>query len=217
VKTVRFSELVESCGKPETHLLLIEPRKDKTLQAAIKSNRVMTLYQGSGSTKTDYGAIGFEEGPERQFLIFPKSLNPFADRRVVGIKYDLLESAPMFAKEEATKNKAAPKVTKQQPEARADQESKSPAGKAPKPVRKTKPEKKPATPTAEKEERAERQAAKETSEKLVQFPKPEPREEVAALGNEVDEVKRRIREAMDMLEQGKQVAAFNLLKRIVEG
>src|ERR1700737_4104412 len=39
MKTVRFAKVVESCGKPDTHLLLTDPAEDKALQAAIKSNR----------------------------------------------------------------------------------------------------------------------------------------------------------------------------------
>jgi hypothetical protein len=214
MKTVRFSEIVESCGKPDPHLLLIEPTKDKMLQAAIRSNRVMTLYQGSGSTKTDYGSIGFEEGSERQFLIFPKTVKPFVGRRVVGIKYDLLEALPLLTKNEATKSKPAIKEDKRKREEKPDHETKRPAGKLPKAVQKTKTDKGPAKTEAEGPD--EERPAKESSEKLVQFPKPEPTEEVTAPGSEVAEIKRRIREAMDVLEQGKQVAAFNLLKRIVE-
>jgi hypothetical protein len=33
---------------------------------------------------------------------------------------------------------------------------------------------------------------------------------------EVEEIKKQVRQAMKILEEGKQVAAFNLLKRIVE-
>jgi hypothetical protein len=214
MKTVRFSEVVESCGKPDTHLLLIEPAKDKILQAAIRSNRVMTVFQGSSTSKTDYGAVGFEEGSERQFLLFPKTLKPFAGRRVVGIKYDLLESAPAFGKAEATEDIPAAKEKKQQLKVEAGQDSKTSASKPPKPVRRTKTEERQATPHVAAREKEH--PAKAPPEKLVQFPKPEPSEKGVALGNEVTEIKRRVREAMDMLEQGKQVAAFNLLKRIVE-
>jgi hypothetical protein len=111
MKTVRFSEVVKSSGKPDTHLLLIAPAKDKTLQAAIKSNRVMTVYQESGSTKSDYGTIGFVEGSSRQFLVFPQTLKPFADKRVIGIKYDLLESMPVSKGETKTEIGQASKPT----------------------------------------------------------------------------------------------------------
>jgi hypothetical protein len=209
MKTVRFSEIVESCGKPDSHLLLIEPTKDKTLQAAIRSHRVMTVYQGSGTSKTDYGTVGFEEGSERQFLIFPKTLKPFADRRVIGIKYDLLESAPILEKDRATKHEPSVKEDKRRPKTRPDQDAQK-STKPLKAIAESKPEKRAA------EERREEHPAKAPSEKLVQFPKPEPSKGTAAPGNEVEQIKRRVREAMHILEQGRQVAAFNLLKSIVE-
>ena len=86
MSTVRFSKVLEACGKPDIHLLLVDPAKDKTLQAAIKSDRVMTLYQQSGGT--DHGVVGFEQGRSRQFLVFPKPLKPFLGQRIVGNKYD---------------------------------------------------------------------------------------------------------------------------------
>ena len=49
---------------------------------------------------------------------------------------------------------------------------------------------------------------------IVRFAKPQVEEE----GNEgIQEPKNQIRHAMEVLEEGKQVAAFNLLKRIVNG
>jgi pyruvate-formate lyase len=53
-------------------------------------------------------------------------------------------------------------------------------------------------------------------EKVVEFPKPESNQRRPDRSDEVEELKRRVREAIDVLEQGKQVAAYNLLKRIVE-
>jgi hypothetical protein len=54
------------------------------------------------------------------------------------------------------------------------------------------------------------------SEKVVEFPKPHSNEQRPDRSDEVERLKRQVREAMDVLEQGKQVAAYNLLKRIVE-
>jgi hypothetical protein len=216
MKTVRFSEVVNSSGKPETHLLLIAPAKDKTLQAAIKSNRVMTVYQGSGTTKTDYGTIGFEEGSSRQFLVFPKPLKSFADKRVIGIKYDLLESMPVLERGEGRtpKGRPAPKEDQRQRKPKADRAPKSTVDKAPKAIPKTEAEEK--SPPPQVDEQSKERAKKPSREKLVEFPKPEPSHEVSDTSAEVEELKRRVREAMDVLEQGKQIAAFNLLKRIVE-
>ena len=106
MNTIRFSEVVNSSGKPDTHLLLTAPAKDQKLQTAIKSNRVMTVYQGSGSTKADYGIVGFAEGSSRQFLLFPKALKSFEGKRVIGIKYDLLESMPVSKEETTSKPKS---------------------------------------------------------------------------------------------------------------
>jgi hypothetical protein len=194
MKTVRFAKIVESSGKPDAHLLLTDPAEDKTLQAAIKSNRVMTVYQESGSTKTDYGTVGFEKGTSRQFFLFPNTLKAFAGQRVVGIKYDLLESIPL------SKN---------------DRTSKPIGGQTQKVAPKSKPaEEKPPATTDEKPRKKRPKSV--PPDKLVEFPKTKPSEETSAASNEVQELKRRVREAMDILEQGKQVAAFNLLKRIVE-
>jgi hypothetical protein len=214
--TVRFAKIVESCGKPDTHLLLIDPAKDKGLQAAIKSNRVMTVHQQSGGTKTDYGTIGFEQGASRQFLLFPKTLKPFADKRVIGIKYDLLESVPVLEKEG-------------QPKPVADQSRKPPAktlsqtgDKAPNQISDKALKVIPKSEVGKKTETAKIDASstegkkKAPSEKLVEFPKPGASAEVSDHREELEELKRQVREAMDLLEQGKQVAAFNLLKRIVD-
>jgi hypothetical protein len=51
---------------------------------------------------------------------------------------------------------------------------------------------------------------------VVEFPKPHSNEQRPDRSDEVEGLKRQVREAMDVLEQGKQVAAYNLLKRIVE-
>jgi hypothetical protein len=214
MKTVRFAKILESAGKPDIHLLLTEPAKDKTLQTAIKSDRVMTLYQESGSTKTDYATVGFEEGKSRQFLVFPKTLKPFAGQRVVGIKYDLLESIPVSKNERALeprtgktskpeRNRAANAVNNQTP-AETDPTPRIIKSEAVKKTRRTRAQ-----------ESADEPAKKAPPEKLVEFPKLESTQEISD-SKEVEALKRRVREAMEALEEGKQVAAFNLLKRIVE-
>ena len=93
MKTIRFSQVVEACGKPHLHLLLIDPKKDDALQRAIKTHRVMTVHQSPGGTKADFGTIGFEVRPG-QILIFPKTLKRFANRRVVGIDFGLVAETP---------------------------------------------------------------------------------------------------------------------------
>lgn len=176
MKTARFANVVAKCGPPEIYLALMEPAKDRTLQTAVKAQRVMTVLQDAVGTKTDRGEVGFTPGRARQFLVFPKSLRVFAGRTVVGIKYDLLGS------------KETPKSERAAPPRRQAKKSK--------PKRHTGRPEKPALAV---------------SEKVIAFkpgPKDDEDEEIAA-------IKKQVRHAMALLEDGKAVAAFNLLKRAV--
>lgn len=161
---------------PENYLVLMEPTKDRTLQKAMKANRVMTVRQEVAGSKADRGEIGFEPGPGRQFLVFPKTLRAFAGRVVVGIKYDLLNS-PEVPKSERASPARTPKA----------------------------PKVKPAAAMRRKPPRAP-----DVSHNVVAF-KPDEEEE----NEEVADLKKRVRHAMAVLEDGKPVAAFNLLKAIV--
>src|SRR3954471_297051 len=113
--TVRFAKVVAKYGEPEAHLILIGPAKDRALQAAIKADRVLTVFQDSVGNRADHGTVGFHPGKERQYLIFPKSLRAFAGIDVIGIKYDLLattEEAPNTERAPAQRvAKALPKQT----------------------------------------------------------------------------------------------------------
>ncbi len=53
----------------------------------------MSVLKGTEGTKRDFGLVGFHPGKGTQYLIFPKSLRAFKDRRMAGIKYDLLQRA----------------------------------------------------------------------------------------------------------------------------
>src|SRR5580704_14989840 len=198
VSTVRFSKVIEASGKPDIHLLLIDPAKDKTLQTAIKSDRVMTVYQQSG--ETDHGIVGFEQGRSRQFLVFPKPLKAFQGQRIVGIKYELLEDAPTPKPEPAKKEPAKPAAEQPQEPASA-KEGSEPSKRAD-----------PQTPTvvtkvvAAKQKQAARVAEKardqgnsgaDSQDKVVQFQKPEPAEQPAAASerDDIKELKQRVREA----------------------
>ena len=64
--------------------------RDPVFQKALKNHRVLSVHQELVGTKKDHGLVGFSEGPHAQYLIFPKSLRRFADRRVIGIDYELL-------------------------------------------------------------------------------------------------------------------------------
>ncbi len=196
MKTVRFSNLVDSSGKPDTYLLFVEPEDDRTFQKAVKSKRVVTVFQNASGNKTDHGEVGFAPGPSRQYLVFPKSVGAFDGRKVVGIKYDLLESAPI------------PKSK------RADRPSPPPKRR---PVRAKVEKAKKTTFEPEEKAREEREKELEASRKVVKFPKPaaEEPEEDDEESEAIEEMKAQVRKAMGELEKGKQVAAFNLLKRIV--
>ena len=58
-------------------------------------------------------------------------------------------------------------------------------------------------------------AEESASARVVKFPASKAEDE-APPNEEVEEIKKQVRQAMKIFEKGKQVAAFNLLKRIVE-
>lgn len=97
MKTVRFANVVEASGAPETYLLWTPAANDKVFQRALKEHRVMTLHQELRGSKKDYGQVGFHEEANAQFLVFPKSLRRFEDRRVVGIDYALFSQSSRAA------------------------------------------------------------------------------------------------------------------------
>jgi hypothetical protein len=75
----------------------------------------MTIHQRPTGTKTDYGTIGFEKNVSGQVLIFSKSLRSFADKRVIGVKYDLLEWPSVPKNQQAPKAQPAKPATKSKP------------------------------------------------------------------------------------------------------
>jgi hypothetical protein len=77
---------------------------------------------------------------------------------------------------------------------------------------------KPTRPHSPREKGARKDwtRSKPALEKVVHFATPEPAKEPDEEGDAIREIKNQVRRAMDMLEEGKQVAAFNLLKRIVD-
>jgi len=88
VKTARFSQVIEKCGKPQVYTLWQKPSADRHLQSQIKSNRVMTVQKSESGT--DFGIVGFKERKGATYLVFPKSLKRFADKRIVGIGWALV-------------------------------------------------------------------------------------------------------------------------------
>jgi hypothetical protein len=87
-KTARFSQVIEDCGKPQVYTLWQKPSGDRYLQAQIKKNRVMTILKSESGT--DFGIGGFKESREARYLIFPKSLKRFAEKRIIGIDWSLV-------------------------------------------------------------------------------------------------------------------------------
>jgi hypothetical protein len=82
-KTARFSRVIEKSGKPQVYTLWQKPSADRHLQSQIKNHRVMTILKSESGT--DFGIVGFKETKEARYLIFPKSLKRFAEKRIVGI------------------------------------------------------------------------------------------------------------------------------------
>jgi len=85
-KTIRFSEIVEKAGKPEVYTLWQKPKSDRHFQSMLKNNRVMTILPSESGS--DFGLVGLREEKGARYLVFPKPLKRFVDRRVVGIKWD---------------------------------------------------------------------------------------------------------------------------------
>lgn len=114
MKTVRFTQVVERSGAPELHPLWTAPEKDAEFQRAVKAGRVMTLAQANVGSKRDRGVVGYAPGEHAQFLIFPRSLKPFAGREVIGVKYELLHdpkvSEPYHAPAPKPKKRPKPEL-----------------------------------------------------------------------------------------------------------
>ena len=88
VKTARFAQVVEKCGRPEVYTLWQKPAADRHLQSQIKNNRVMTIQKSASGT--DFGIAGFKERKGATYLLFPKSLKRFTDKRIIGIDWALV-------------------------------------------------------------------------------------------------------------------------------
>ena len=89
MKTVRFADIVEKAGAPEPYTLWQKPAADRHFQSSLKNHRVMTIQQSDAGT--EFGIIGFKQSKTASYLLFPKSLKRFEDKRVIGIKWDLVK------------------------------------------------------------------------------------------------------------------------------
>ena len=90
VKTARFAQMVEKCGEPEVYTLWQKPAQDRHLQSEIKNNRVMTIQKSEAGS--EFGMVRFKEYKGASYLIFPKSLKRFENKRIVGINWDLIKT-----------------------------------------------------------------------------------------------------------------------------
>jgi hypothetical protein len=89
-KTARFADIVERAGKPEPYTLWQKPAQDRHLQSEIKNHRVMTILKTDAGS--EFGIIGFKEKKGASYLIFPKGLKRFENRRIVGVSWDLVKT-----------------------------------------------------------------------------------------------------------------------------
>jgi hypothetical protein len=89
VKTARFSEVVEKAGQAQPHTLWQKPAQDRHFQSALKNNRIMTIQESESGT--EFGMVGFKQSKTARYLVFPKSLKRFENKRIVGIKWDLVK------------------------------------------------------------------------------------------------------------------------------
>jgi hypothetical protein len=89
-KTKRFADVIESAGRPEPYTLWQKPAQDRHLQSEIKNHRVMTVLKTEAGS--EFGMVGFKEKKGASYLVFPKSLKRFDDRRIVGINWDLVKT-----------------------------------------------------------------------------------------------------------------------------
>jgi hypothetical protein len=119
-KTTRFGDLIRNSGRPRTLTLWTDPKKDHSLQQAIRDNRVLTVIQEPTNKHKDYGLMGFHQQPSAMYLIFPRALPAASDARVVGINYQLLEEPeitdPVRPGELKAKSKSKPQPLKPKPQ-----------------------------------------------------------------------------------------------------
>ena len=90
IKTARFAQMVEKCGEPNVYTLWQKPRADRHLQSEIRNNRVMTVQKSESGT--EFGIVGFKDRKGASYLVFPKSLKRFENKRIVGINWELIKS-----------------------------------------------------------------------------------------------------------------------------
>jgi hypothetical protein len=107
--TVRFAQVVAAAGQPEPVTLWVEPRLDKRFQTALRQNRVATVNQETVGSKKDFAMVGFHRGKHSSYWIFPKPLDAFEGKRIIGIDYQQLKATSSLEPAELSPRK---KLTK---------------------------------------------------------------------------------------------------------
>jgi hypothetical protein len=95
-KTARFTAVVQKSGHPQTIVLWQDPKKDPGFQSALEQDRIMTVVREPKGK--EYGVAGFKRSKAATYLLFPKKLNAFDGKRIVGIKYEQLAQASPIGK-----------------------------------------------------------------------------------------------------------------------
>lgn len=206
MKTVRFSQVVKKAGKPSTYLQLVPAGKDRALKRAAAEERVMTVSQATVGQAADYGIVGLDAKVKGQVLVFPRSLATFQGKRVVGIKYELLEPP-------AIPKSALAAITSR------EERKKKTSGRKGSSKKRTAAER---TKSAEAMLRAAAAASNDKSEEKTSSPrtrKKQPskaastsRRETAAAAH----LRAGIRDALQALEDGESVKAYKLLQGLLD-
>ena len=90
IKTARFSQIIQNCGKSAgLHAVAEAAPPTATSKRKSRKARVMTILKSESGT--DFGIVGFKESREARYLIFPKSLKRFAEKRIIGIDWALVQ------------------------------------------------------------------------------------------------------------------------------
>lgn len=94
-ETVRFAEVIRNAGTPGVYLPLSDPRQDANFMRAVREERVLSLKQEPTGTRKDFGTVGYLAERFVSYLVFPRSLAAFRGKRIIGIKYDVLQQADL--------------------------------------------------------------------------------------------------------------------------
>ena len=95
MRTVRFSDLVKHFGPAHLVTLWTDPKADKTFMRAVDENRIITIALQNVGTHKDFGVVGFDPKPSATYIVFAKPLSAANGTKVIGMKYELLEEAPV--------------------------------------------------------------------------------------------------------------------------